>query len=170
MLKGLLSYKPPKLDTLQAKHAGGGTRSLEMSKIQVLAPKNIALTGLVQPVLYWYSSESTQRMIEIILIEEGADKPLLEKQMTTHAGLTSIRLAGNGVTLQQGKVYQWSVSIVDDSNNFSATLLYQKPVAPLLTIEQQIELAYWHDALDQLIVTHSSFAKTDWLRCAQSLS
>ena len=134
---------------------GGGTRTLDVPKIQVLAPKNIALTSLVQPVLYWYSSESTQQKIEIILIEEGADKPLLEKQITNHAGLASLRLADNGVTLQQGKVYQWSVSILDDSNNSSATLVYKKPVAALSSIEQQVELGYWYEALDQLIVTHS---------------
>ncbi len=134
---------------------GGGTRTLDVPKIQVLAPKNIALTSLVQRVLFWYSSESTQQMIEIILIEVGADKPLLEKQITNHAGLASLRLAGNGVTLQQGKVYQWSVSILDDSNNSSATLVYKKPVAALSSIEEQVELGYWYEALDQLIVMHS---------------
>ena len=158
--EGLLSYKPPKLDTLQTTHTGGGTRSLEMPKIQVLAPKNTALTSLAQPVLYWYSSEPTTQVIEIILIEEGTDKPLLEKQITNHVGLTNIRLADNGISLQQGKSYQWSVSILDDSNNSSATLLYQKPVTTLSTIEQQVELGYWYDAFDQLILTHSPLANT----------
>ena len=66
--EGLLSYKPPKLDTLKTTHAGGGTRGLEMPKIQTLAPKSAALTSLDQPVLYWYSSELNPKIIEIILI------------------------------------------------------------------------------------------------------
>jgi len=156
--EGLLSYKPPKLDTLKTTHAGGGTRGLEMPKIQTLAPKSAALTSLDQPVLYWYSSELNPKIIELILIEEGADKPLLEKQITNHAGLTNIRLADNGVKLEQGKSYQWSVSILNDSNNSSATLLYQKPDATLSTIEQKVELGYWYDALDQLILIHSPLA------------
>jgi hypothetical protein len=152
--EGLLSYKPPKVGASKDS-VGGGTRSLKTPKIQVLAPKQIALTNQTQPILYWYSSEFSPQEIEIILIEDGANKPLLEKQLSVTQGLKSIKLADYGVSLQQGKKYQWSVSVLNTSENISASIIYQTPTIPLSTLEQKAENGYWYDTLQQLIENHS---------------
>ncbi|MDD5228473.1 MAG: DUF928 domain-containing protein [Methylococcales bacterium] len=157
--EGLLVYKPPQINAPQTR-IGGGTRSLNFSipKIQVLAPKQIALTSQSQPTLYWYSSESNQQTIEFILIEEGANKPLLEKRVSATNGLNSIRLIDNGVVLQQAKKYQWSLSVLNDSENANAAIIYQIPTIPLSTLEQKAENGYWYDTLQQLIESHSPLA------------
>lgn len=155
--EGLLSYKPPKVGALKDS-VGGGTRSLEVPKIQVLAPKKIALTNQAQPILYWYSPEFSPQEIEIILIEDGSDKPLLEKRLTVTQGLKNISLADYGVSLQQGKKYQWSVSVLNTSESTSAVIVYQSSSTSLSTVEQKAENGYWYDALQQLVENHSPLA------------
>jgi hypothetical protein len=155
--EGLLSYKPPKVGTLK-NSVGGGTRSLETPKIQVLAPKQIALTNQAQPILYLYSLEFSPQEVEIILIEDGSDKPLLEKRLSVTQGLKSVNLADYGVSLQQGKKYQWSVSVLNTSESTRAGIMYQTSATSLSTVEQQAENGYWYDALEQLVENHSPLA------------
>ncbi|MEI7839311.1 MAG: DUF928 domain-containing protein [Methylococcaceae bacterium] len=157
--EGLLTYKPPQINAPQTR-IGGGTRNLNLAtpKIQVLAPKHTALTSQSQPVLYWYLYEAAQQKVDFILIEEGADEPLLEKSLSlTTAGLNRIHLADYDVVLQAGKKYKWSISDAEHClEDTSATLIYQSPAIPLSTVEQKAEAGYWYDALQQLIETHSS--------------
>ncbi len=155
--EGLLSYTPPKVGTLKDS-VGGGTRSLEIPKIQVLAPKEVALTNQVQPVLYWYSLESGSKEVEVILIENGSSKPLLEKKISATQGLKNIALADYGVFLQQGKKYQWSVSALNTSDSTSASIIYQIPAISLSTVKQKAENGYWYDALQQLVENRSPLA------------
>jgi hypothetical protein len=158
---GLLTYKPPQMTTLQGR-IGGGTRSLNLAtpKIQLLAPKHIALTSQTQPILYWYSSEPNQQKVEFILIEEGADEPLLEESLSmTTVGINRIRLKDYNVSLQAGKKYKWSINNSAQSlEDASATLIYQFPTVSLSTIEQKAENGYWYDTLQQLIESHSPLA------------
>jgi hypothetical protein len=154
---GLLSYKPPKVGTLKDS-VGGGTRSLEAPKIQALAPKQIALTNQAQPILYWYSSEFSPQEVEIILIEDGSDKPLLEKRLSATQGLKNIKLSDYGVALQQGKKYQWSVSVLNTSDSTNAGIMYQTAATSLSTVEQKAENGYWYDALQQLVESRSPIA------------
>lgn len=98
--EGLILYKPSKVGVVGASKnfVGSGTRSLETPKIQVLAPKKVALTNQAQPILYWYSSEFGSQEVEIILIEDSSDKPLLEKRLSVNQGLKNISLADYGVS------------------------------------------------------------------------
>ena len=155
--EGLLSYKPPKVGTLKDS-VGGGTRSLETPKIQILAPKQVALTNQAQPVLYWYSSEFGSQEVEVILIENGSKKPLREKRISVTQGLKNISLVDYGVSLQQGKKYQWSVSVLNTSESTSAVIMYQASPTLLSTVEQKAENGYWYDALQQLVENHSPLA------------
>ena len=155
--EGLLSYKPPKVGASKDS-VGGGTRSLETPKIQALAPKQVALTNQSQPILYWYSSEFSPQEVEIILIEDGANKPLLEKRISVTQGLKSIKLEDYGISLQQDKKYQWSVSVLNTSESTSAVIVYQASSTSLSTVEQKAENGYWYDALQQLVESHSPLA------------
>ena len=155
--EGLLSYKPPKVGTSKDS-VGGGTRSLETPKIQILAPKQVALTNQTQPILYWYSSDFNPQEVEIILIEDGSDKPLLEKRLSVTQGLKSVNLVDYGVSLQKGKKYQWSVSVLNTSENTSANIMYQTAETSLSTVEQKAQNGYWYDALQQLVENHSLLA------------
>jgi hypothetical protein len=155
---GLLSYKPPKIDALQSSHVGGGTRSLGDQRIQLLAPTSVALSSSAQPVLYWNAALDKGQSIEVIVIEEGANEPLLEKTLsiTPASGLKAIRLSDYGVSLQAGKKYLWSISTVTGSDNTvaQAAIIYQ-PSSTLSSLEQKAESGYWYDALQQLIENHS---------------
>lgn len=155
---GLLTYKPPKIDALQSSHVGGGTRSLGDQRIQLLAPSGVALSNSAQPVLYWNAALDKGQSIEVIVIEEGAGEPLLEKTISVSpsSGLKALRLADYGVSLQAGKKYLWSISTVtgSDSTVAQATIVYQ-PSSTLSSLEQKAELGYWYDALQQSIENHS---------------
>lgn len=160
----LLRYKPPQIGA-PATRIGGGTRGLSAQKpyVEVLAPQNTALTSQPQPVLYWYLAQSGQQTIEITLIKDGVDQPLLETQLTAadKTGLQKIVLKDYAVSLQPGEEYRWSVAVVNDAEQrsgdliASATIRYQTPTAPLTTVEQQAEAGYWYDALQQLLDSHS---------------
>lgn len=157
---GLLTYKPP-LTGAPSAFTGGGTRSLEVKKLQVLAPKHAALTSKSQPILYWYSFLNKKQKVQFTLVKEGAEQPIVQKQLELKSagGVQSINLADYGVSLQAGEEYRWSVGFKNDSDNSSGgttgRLLYRVPEASLATVEQQAEAGYWYDALQQLIETHS---------------
>jgi hypothetical protein len=158
--KGLLSYKPPLIGSPSA-FTGGGTRSLEVKKLQVLAPKHTALTSQSQPVLYWYSYLNKKQKIQFTLLKAGTDQPTLQKQLDLKSagGLHSINLAEYGISLQAGEEYSWSVGLKGDADSAtdgtSGKLVYQVPGSSLVTVEQQAEAGYWYDALQQLIESHS---------------
>lgn len=164
--EGLLTYKPPQTGAPQTR-VGGGTRGFfPKPKIQVLAPYHMALTSQAQPVLYWYWAQPSQETVEITLVKDAADIPLLKKQLPliAKAGLQSIHLADYGVSLQTGDDYHWSVTVINNSGQHSgdsvasATLRYQTPITPLTSAEQQAKAGYWYDALQQLIESHSPLA------------
>jgi hypothetical protein len=166
LAEGLMTYKPPQIGVPQTR-VGGGTRSfLPKPKIQVLAPRHAALTSHAQPVLYWYCTQPNQETVEITLIKDSTDLPLLKKQLLliAKAGLQSIRLADYGVSLRTGEDYHWSVAVINNSGQHlgesvaTATIRYQLPITPLTSAEQQAEAGYWYDALQQLIESHSPLA------------
>lgn len=166
--EGLLKYNPPKTGA-PLTLTGGGTRGLALGvkPLQALAPKQLALTGQAQPILYWYVTMPKPQTVEFTIIREGASQPLLEKQFNVTAeGLQSIRLADYGVSLKPNEEYLWSVAAANSgpnsedavSGSSGAVIRYQLPVAPLSTAEQQAEAGYWYDALQQLIESHSAQA------------
>ncbi|QPK63696.1 DUF928 domain-containing protein [Methylomonas sp. LL1] len=161
--EGLLLYKPPQTGAPAAR-IGGGTRGLSLSvaNIQVLAPQQMALTGEAQPVLYWYASEASQQWIEITLLKDGTDQPVLQKQLPpiASAGLQSFSLADHDVSLEAGQDYHWSVALINDVENLKqetskAGLRYQMPPSKLNSAEKLAEAGYWYDALQQLVESRS---------------
>ena len=118
---GNFVYKPP-MRGAPARRVGGATRGSGDSGLvlNVLAPDQTGLTTLAQPTLYWYASKATNTSIEVTLIADNAEVPVLSKNLAlTAAGVQSIDLAQLGITLKPDTDYEWYVSAVPDADQRS---------------------------------------------------
>ncbi len=109
-------YKPP-MRGAPASRVGGGSRGSGAADfvLNVLAPDQTGLTTQAQPTLYWYASGPSTTSVEVTVIAEVAEQPLLTKNLTvTPGGVQSIDLAKYGVTLKPDTEYEWFVSVVPD--------------------------------------------------------
>ena len=162
-------YVPPKRGAPLAR-VGGGSRGVDdgLPYISVITPDHVGYTSKAQPVLYWYISEDMKTRFEFALINDDDIEPIAEvvseQQMT--AGLNSMNLADQGVTLQPGVAYQWSVALVSDANKRSSDVVSSGQIELItLTAEQQSALdnasedervmvlareGYWYDSFDGL--------------------
>jgi hypothetical protein len=137
-------YVPPKRGAPLAR-VGGGSRGVDdgLPYISVITPDHVGYTSKTQPVLYWYISEDMKTRFEFALINDDDIEPIAEvvseQQMT--AGLNSMNLADQGVTLQPGVAYQWSVALVSDANKRSSDVVSSGQIELItLTAEQQSAL------------------------------
>lgn len=147
--------------------ATGGTRSSYngFPIVTLLVPEHVALTTKEQPTLYWHISQATQKPVVFTLIEHDAVKPLLEEPFRNPVsrGIHAVKLADYGIRLEANKIYEWSVSIIDDPSDPSGDAIARSfiqilsPNAEIIAIQQQSEplsraqgfarLGVWHDAL-----------------------
>ena len=114
-------YKPP-LRGAPARRVGGATRGSSDTDmvLNVLAPDQTGLTTLAQPTLYWYASKPTSTLIELTLISDAAETPVLSKNLVqTPGGVQAIDLASYGVTLAPDTEYEWFVSVVSNTSQRS---------------------------------------------------
>lgn len=158
---GLLSYKPPEPSVASQVHSTGGTRGLAAaSQVQILAPKDTALTNQSQPILYWYQpSKIKLKAVKISLAKFGDSQPLLTTNIPATTGLQRFALADSHTFLENNVEYTWTISLIDkkgkERNELSANLRYQEPVTPLLTMEDKAQAGYWYDVLQTLIESKS---------------
>jgi len=147
-------YVPPKRGAPLAR-VGGGSRGVDdgLPYISVITPD---------------ISEDMKTRFEFALINDDDIEPIVEvvseQQMT--AGLNSMNLADQGVTLQPGVAYQWSVALVSDANKRSSDVVSSGQIELIaLTAEQRSALenasedervmvlareGYWYDSFDGL--------------------
>jgi hypothetical protein len=162
-------YVPPRRGAPLAR-VGGGTRGSgnHLPFVSVITPEDTGLTSTPGPVLYWYLSEDMQTRFEFALIDENGIDPMLELTSDEKllAGLNSVDLAQQGITLEPGVSYQWSVALVDDSGKRSGDIVSSGMIEYVaLAPEQQAELAnssageavrffaregYWYDAFSAI--------------------
>lgn len=117
-------YKPP-LRGAPARRVGGATRGGGDKDLvlDVLAPEQTGQTVQAQPTLYWYVSKPVSATVEVTLIADAAETPLLARNVSvTQAGLQSVDLAQLGITLQPDTDYEWFVSVVPDAARRSKDL------------------------------------------------
>lgn len=110
-------YKPP-MRGAPARRVGGATRGSGASDLvlRVLAPDQTGLTTLAQPTLYWYASEPSTTAIEVTVISDTAELPVLSRNLAVVAGgVQSIDLAKYGITLTPDADYEWFVTVVPDA-------------------------------------------------------
>ncbi len=166
------TYKPPKRGAPQAR-IGGGTRGLgdKALSIAVITPNHTGYAAHAQPTLFWFSSDSTPTQFELTLINDQDIQPMVEAPLNKAAGIHAVRLSDYGITLEQGKSYQWSVAAVFDENHRSQDILSSgriryveasnelkaqlKQATPQESIYLYAEAGFWYDAyatLSELIV------------------
>lgn len=159
---GLLSYKPPGGSSATQLHSTGGTRGLAAAaQVQILAPKETALTMTAQPVLYWYQpSQIKLASVDVSLTKSSETEPVLKKTLPATAGLQRFPLADYDTSLDTETEYIWAISLIDnegkETKKLNANLRYQKPADSLTTIEEQAQAGYWYDVLQTLIDSKSS--------------
>jgi hypothetical protein len=90
--------------------------------LAALAPDHIGLTVQEQPTLYWYLAEAVPNRIELTLIGENTDQPLLARTFDspTAPGVQRVRLADYGVHLQMGVPYRWFVTLGPEPSHVPA--------------------------------------------------
>ena len=114
-------YKPP-MRGAPARRVGGATRGASDKDLvlNVLAPEQTGLTMRAQPTLYWYVSKPSTTTLELTLIADAAEKPVLSQNVAvTQAGIQAIDLAQLGITLEPEMDYEWFVSVVTDATQRS---------------------------------------------------
>lgn len=180
-------YKPP-MRGAPASRIGGGSRSTGEADfvLSVLAPDHTGLTSQAQPTLYWYTSGPSNATLEVTVIAEVAERPVLTQNLNlTRGGVQSFDLAKHGVTLKPDTEYEWFVSAVPDPTQRSKDVTSGgtiRRVAPDPAVqarvaaadERQAPLIYaeaglWYDAIDalsRLIELHPDDAKLNAQRAA----
>lgn len=116
------AYTPPSRGA-PSRRVGGSSRGTagSLPAVTVLVPDHVALTTSEQPTLYWFLSRPTTVRVEVTLIDEKGETPLIEYAVKDAAGpaVHAIDLAKQGVHLKTGVEYQWSISVVPDPNERS---------------------------------------------------
>ena len=161
-------YRPP-LRGAPARRVGGATRGSGDSDLvlNVLAPDQTGLTTQAQPTLYWYASRPTNTLIELTLISDTAEVPVLSKNLlVTPGGVQAIDLVSYGVTLALDTEYEWFVSVVTNTNQRSKDMTSGgtvRRVAPDAAVAARVaaageraapriyaEAGLWYDAIGSL--------------------
>ena len=110
-------YKPPQRGA-PARRVGGSSRGAggPLPHVMLLAPDHVGFTVSETPSLYWYLSKPTTVRVEVILIDDKGELPLVEYAVANANGpaVHRIDLAARGIKLRPDVEYQWSVSIVPD--------------------------------------------------------
>jgi hypothetical protein len=103
----------------------GGARGTPSSRdifvLSVLAPDHVGLTVHEQPSLFWFISRQTGFPVEITLMEQNAERPLLQTRVASSVehGVHRVRLADHNIRLTSGMTYQWSVAVIPDAERRS---------------------------------------------------
>lgn len=161
-------YKPP-LRGAPARRVGGATRGSGDADmvLTVLAPDQTGLTTRAQPTLYWYASRPSTATIELTLIADAAEVPVMSRNVVVaQAGVHAIDLARYGVTLAPDTEYEWFVSAVQNPAQRSKDLTSGgtiRRVAPDPALQARIAAAgeraapgiyadagLWYDAIESL--------------------
>jgi hypothetical protein len=109
------TYVPPQRGAPQ-RRVGGSSRGFEsaLPRVLLLVPDHVGLTVSERPSLYWYLSKPTNVRVEITLIDDKGETPLIEYAVPEAKGpaVHRIDLAAHKVELKPGVTYQWSISVV----------------------------------------------------------
>ncbi len=148
----------------------GGVRAVTvLPKIELLAPDRMARTLSPTPTLYWHISKPAPGPVRFTLLKDDvtAIDPLLEFQIDgiDQEGVYGVNLEDNGLTLEDGQRYVWSIALSSEGDNYGSDLVAQTVMEHKAGValansletarpeERAIRLAaegYWYDAIDAL--------------------
>ncbi len=164
-------YVPPVRGAPTTRTTGAGTRGSyrhEPLNLLVMAPDQTGWASTHQPTLYWYINQELLAPVEITLISEEAEDPLLETILapTHQMGFHDLSLKDHHVQLKPGIEYQWFVSAVVDAEHRSNDILASgaiqymtgsEPFNQRLANQSASSVAmfyasegYWYDAIHTL--------------------
>lgn len=130
------AYTPPQRGA-PARRVGGSSRGVTaLPAVLVLAPDHVGLTASENPSLYWYLSRPTSVRVEITLIDDKGETPLIEYALENAQGpaVHRLDLAKHDIRLKPGVEYQWSISVVPNpkerSNDVMAGAAVKRVEAP----------------------------------------
>ena len=119
-------YQPPRRGAPGGR-VGGGTRgpSPGLPLLYALVPDHVAVTAETQPSLVWYLSTATTLPLEFTVLEGIGVAPLLEVSLPSprEAGVHLISLGTYDLKFEQGKTYQWFVSLIPDPTRRSKDII-----------------------------------------------
>ena len=80
-------YTPPQRGAPQ-RRVGGSSRGVEsaLPRVILLVPDHVGLTASENPPLYWYLSKPTTVRVEVTLIDDKGETPLVEYAVTAAKG------------------------------------------------------------------------------------
>jgi hypothetical protein len=108
------AYTPPQRGAPSRRVGGSSRGTSALPSVLVLAPDHVGLTSSENPALYWYLSRPTSVRVEVTLIDDKGETPLIEYALENAQGpaVHRIDLAKHGIRLKPGVEYQWSISVV----------------------------------------------------------
>ncbi len=119
-------YQPPRRGAPGGR-VGGGTRgpSPGLPLLYALVPDHVAVTAEEQPPLVWYLSKATSLPLEFTVLEGIGVNPILEVRLSSpaEAGIHMISLGEYDLKFEQGKTYQWFVSLIPDPTRRSKDII-----------------------------------------------
>jgi hypothetical protein len=168
-------YHPPKptRGSFPRNLTGAATRghgSADAPLVLALAPDHLGLTVNGQPNLYWYLEKDSAIRVDFTLIDEQSVNPLLEITVAgpLRGGVHVVRLADHGLSLEPGRWYEWSVSVVTggrdpSEDRISRGFITRTPVpagvteqlekrGPQAAVNVFAEAGLWYDAITALSV------------------
>jgi hypothetical protein len=169
--RSLLKYTPPKTAAAGTRIDGDGASrgsGEKLPSLYVLAPNHTALTTREQPSLFWYQTGPAKTRFELTLTEPKKPKPLLKvaTDKSEQPGIHRISLEKQGVVLQPGIAYKWTIAWVPDPANHSQDVVASgsiQRIAPDAKLTADIAAAkgldkvalyaqggIWYDALEAL--------------------
>ncbi|HEX9397339.1 MAG TPA: DUF928 domain-containing protein [Burkholderiales bacterium] len=119
-------YTPPQRGAPQ-RRVGGSSRGVEsaLPRVILLVPDHVGLTVSENPPLYWYLSKPTSVRVEVTLIDDKGETPLIEYSVNAAKGpaVHRIDLAAHKVALKPNVTYQWSISVVPNLSERSLDVM-----------------------------------------------
>jgi len=159
-------YQPPRRGAPGGR-VGGGTRgpSPGLPLLFALVPDHVAVTAEEQPRLIWYLSKTTSLPLEFTVLDGIEVDPILEVRLSSPAegGIHMISLGEYDLKFEQGKTYQWFVSLIPDPARRSKDIIAGgmlevvslpediaeavKQASPQEATKLLAKAGFWYDAL-----------------------
>ncbi len=152
------TYVPPRLGAPKTR-VGGGTRSQGAGlELALLAPEHTGITAQASPKLFWWVSRGVNGEVEFVVTRRGAIEPdfRVRRTLTLEPGIHALDLNAEGVALEPGETYQWSVAIVRDPDRRSRDMVGVATVEYVPTAVQETEApalaadGFFYDAIAAL--------------------
>ena len=122
------TYRPPKGKVRHQNRKAGGSRGCNLplnDTVTLLVPQaHTATTVSARPIFFWYLSRKSSLPLRFTLLEPGK-KPLFVKELNPEPGIVALKLPPNSPTLEIGKTYRWTVTVVCNQKKPSRNLFAQ---------------------------------------------